>query len=100
MRAYAPDVPVAGGGAKNSSTRSGSSPYAKPWCQVSRRKKTLSPGSARTTSPVSGFARTRVPWSTWSSSSAANTVRKLSECRNAPPGGRAKTMAWISWDET
>ena len=79
--AYAPEVPVAGGGEKNSSTRSGSSPYENPWCHVSRRKKTLSPGSARTISPVSGFASTRVPWRTWSSSSAAKIVRKLSEWR-------------------
>ena len=32
--AYAPDVPVAGGGAKSSSTRSSSLPYEKPWCDA------------------------------------------------------------------
>ncbi len=93
-------MPVAGGGEKNSSTRRSSSPYEKPWCQVSRRKKTLSPGSARTTSPVSGLASTSVPCSTYSSSSAANTVRKLSEWRNAPPGGIPNTIVWISCEET
>ena len=98
--AYGPDVPVAGGGAKNSSTRSGSSPYENPWCHVSRRKKTLSPGSARTISPVSGFASTSVPWRTCRSSSAPKIVRKLSEWVNLPPGGMPKTIVWISCDET
>jgi hypothetical protein len=75
VRAYAPEVPAAGGGAKSSSTRSGVPPWANAWCQVSRRKNTASPAGTRATSPVSGFAIAIVPSSTQSSSSAANTVR-------------------------
>ncbi len=86
---------MAGGGAKSSSTRNGPAPCANAWCQVSRRKKTLSPVSIRCTSPVSGFAIAIVPSSTYSSSSAAKTVRWFGEWRNAPCGGRPNTSAWI-----
>jgi hypothetical protein len=73
--AYGCDDPVAGGGAKNSSTRSVSVPCETPWCQVSGPNHTDSPASTRCTSPVSGFASTRTPLRTWNSSSAPRFVR-------------------------
>ena len=88
-------MPVEGGGAKSSSTSSGSSPWANAWCQVPGPKWSRSPRSTRYTSPVSGFAATIVPESTWSTSSAPKTVRYSCECLNEPPRGRENTSAWI-----
>ena len=96
VRAWRPEVPAAGGGAKISSTRSGSPPCANAWCQVFGPNVTLCPAATRCTSPVSGSAITIVPDSTCSSSSAPKTVRNSGECVKRPPTARPKTRQWTS----